>query len=245
MDIITKAADKVKKSVYLSCFTGAGISIESGIPVFRGADGLYSKFDQSLLEISSYQYNTAESWKAIKAVFYDSFVNARPNPAHEILAKWENSGLLKAVVTENIDNLHSAAGSKNVIEYHGNKEYFVCFDCAERYSNNELELTDNPPKCLKCGGLLKPDFIFFGEAIPSDAARLSHEAAKKSDVHLIIGTTGTVQPAAYIPYYAKRAGALIIEINPEESSFTTTISDMFIKMTASEAMQKLDKIIFP
>lgn len=245
MDNLKKAADKIKNSAHLSCFTGAGISIESGIPVFRGADGLYSKFDQSLLEIGSYQHNTEKSWKAIKAVFYDSFVNARPNPAHEILAKWENKGLLKSVTTQNIDNLHREAGSKYVIEYHGNKEFFVCFNCGERYANEKLKLTDNPPKCLKCGGLLKPDFIFFGEAIPTDAANQSYEEAQKSDVQLIIGTTGTVQPASYVPHYAKKAGALIIEINPVESSFTTSISDIFIKMKASEAMQKLDKLIFP
>ncbi|MDD2636935.1 MAG: NAD-dependent protein deacylase [Bacteroidales bacterium] len=244
MENLTKAADKIKNSAYLSCFTGAGISIESGIPVFRGADGLYSKFDQSLLEISSYQYNTSKSWKAIKKVFYDSFINAKPNLAHKILSKWETNGLLKSVTTQNIDNLHRQAGSKNVIEYHGNKEYFVCFDCEERYANEELKLTQDPPKCLKCGGLLKPDFIFFGEPIPTNAANQSYKEAKKSDVHLIIGTTGTVQPAAYIPYYAKKAGALIIEINPDVSSFTTTLSDIFIKMKASEAMQKLDKIIF-
>lgn len=231
----------IKKSKYLTVFTGAGISKESGIPVFRGNDGVYSKYNQSLLTKNSYLHNTFESWKAIKAIFYDHFDKSKPNIAHRILAQWEKSGIVKAVITQNIDNLHKEAGSVNVIEYHGNKEFFICLHCKQKFKHNELKLTEKPPRCLICNELLKPDFVFFGEAIPREIAELAYSYAKKSDVHLIIGTTGTVQPASYIPHYAKNAGAVIIEINPEVSAFTKKITDYFIPLPAGEALKILNE----
>lgn len=243
MKKIELAATRIRNSKYLSCFTGAGISVESGIPVFRGDDGVYAKYDHNLLEIRTYRRNTSESWKAVKDIFYNRFENAKPNTAHKILAEWQNRDLLKYIITQNIDNLHFEAGSSSVIEYHGNKEYFICFDCSSKFSNKEIVLVDTPPICPTCGGLLKPDFVFFGEPIPSDAARLAHEIAKKSDVHIIIGTTGEVQPASYIPFYAKKANAFIIEINPQKSRFTDSISDVFIEMKASEALIEINRIL--
>ncbi len=243
MDNLNLTADIIRGAKHLTAFTGAGISKESGIPVFRGEDGVYTKYDHSLLEIQTYKSKTDESWEAVKNIFYDTFKTANPNDAHKVLSIWEQRGLLKHVITQNIDNLHRQAGNKNVIEYHGNKEYFVCLKCNEIYSTKNLELTNKPPLCKKCGNLLKPDFVFFGEPIPSEAARLSHEVAKKSDVHIIIGTTGEVQPASYIPVYAKKAGAIIIEINPQKSRFTDSITDIFIEMGASEALIQLNEFI--
>ncbi|HOZ30974.1 MAG TPA: NAD-dependent deacylase [Bacteroidales bacterium] len=240
MENLSRAAQLIKSSKFLTAFTGAGISKESGIPVFRGGDGVYSKYDHSLLEIRNYKMRTEESWKAVKAIFYDFFGSAKPNAAHKVLADWEKSGLLKYVITQNIDNLHQDGGSKNVIEYHGTKDGFVCLKCGKTYRLKELNLTDKPPYCSECDGLLKPDFVFFGEAIPQKAARLSYDVAKKSDVHLVIGTTGEVQPASYIPYYAKRAGAMIIEINPEKSKFTDTITDIYLKGKAGEILVDLN-----
>jgi NAD-dependent deacetylase len=243
MENITKASEIIRASKFMTCFTGAGVSKESGIPVFRGDDGVYSKYDHSLLEIQNYKNKTTESWEAVKAIFYDFFAAAKPNPAHYILAKWEQSGLLKHIITQNIDNLHQAGGSKNVIEYHGSKERFVCLNCHASYLLNEIVIDRVPPKCKKCNGLLKPNFVFFGEAIPQDAARLAHDLAKKSDVHLIIGTTGEVQPASYIPYYASKAGAIIIEINPDKSRFTGPITDVYIPMKAAEALVLINELL--
>lgn len=241
MDKIVKAASAIRNSKFLTVFTGAGISKESGIPVFRGDDGVYSKYDHSLLEIKNYKLRSVESWPAVKAIFYDFFAQAKPNPAHKVLAEWERAGLLKYIVTQNIDNLHQDGGSLNVIEYHGSKDSFVCLSCGTDYKLQELNLTDIPPKCSVCGGLLKPGFVFFGEPIPETAARLAYDVAKKSDVHIIIGTTGEVQPASYIPVYAKKAGALIIEINPEPSRFTDSITDIYIPMKAAEALVKINE----
>lgn len=243
MDRIKEAAIIIKNAKFLSVFTGAGISKDSGIPVFRGEDGVYTKYDHSLLEIQTYKRNTALSWEAVKDIFYDTFVSAKPNTAHNVLAEWENKDILKYVITQNIDNLHREAGNRNVIEYHGNKEYFCCIQCNTKFSTKELTLTSKPPVCKKCNGLLKPDFVFFGEQIPQDAAKLSHEVSRKSDVHIIIGTTGEVQPASYIPVYAKKAGATIIEINPKASKFTDSITDIYIEAAASETLDKLNKII--
>jgi NAD-dependent deacetylase len=241
MDNISRAAQLIKTAKFLTAFTGAGISKESGIPVFRGDDGVYSQYDHSLLEIRNYKTRNEESWKAVKAIFYDFFDTAKPNAAHIILAEWEKLGLLKYVITQNIDNLHQDGGSENVIEYHGTKDNFVCLNCGKNFRLKELNLTEQPPYCSVCKGLLKPDFVFFGEPIPEKAARFSYDVAKKSDVHLVIGTTGEVQPASYIPYYAKKSGAIIIEINPEKSKFTNTITDIYINMKAGEALIELNK----
>ncbi|HNQ66987.1 MAG TPA: NAD-dependent protein deacylase [Bacteroidales bacterium] len=238
---IRQAAQLIKTASFLTAFTGAGISKESGIPVFRGDDGVYSQYDHSLLEIRNYKTRTEESWRAVKAIFYDFFGTAKPNMAHKILAEWEKLGLLKYVITQNIDNLHQEGGSINVIEYHGTKDKFVCLNCGKNFRLKEMNLTEQPPHCSECNGLLKPDFVFFGEPIPEKAARFSYDVAKKSDVHLIIGTTGEVQPASYIPYYAKKAGAIVIEINPEKSKFTNTITDIYINMKAGEALIELNK----
>lgn len=243
MEKLHKAAQLIMSSKYLTVFTGAGVSKESGIPVFRGQDGVYSKYDPGLLEINTYKSDPQEAWKAVKAIFYDFFINVKPNYAHEILAKWEQSGIVKHVITQNIDNLHKEAGSTNVIEYHGTKDSFVCLTCDKVINLKDIEITENYPQCKFCGGVLKPNFIFFGEAIPEQAARFSYEEASKSDLHIIIGTTGEVQPASYIPYYAKKAGARIIEINPEKSLFTDSIVDVYVNMSAGKALVEIDNLI--
>jgi len=242
--LLQQAAETIKKAKYLTVFTGAGISKESGIPVFRGSQGVYSHYDPSVLEITNYFRNTEEAWKGIKAIFYDFIGQAKPNLAHKIPAEWESKGLLRAVITQNIDNLHSDAGNKTVIEFHGTTKNFVCTQCSSNFSLNEISITEKPPKCKKCNSLLKPDFVFFGEGIPSQAASQSQMFASQSDVHIVIGTTGEVYPASYIPIYAKNAGAKIIEINPDPSAYTNKITDIYLPMKATEAMEKLDSLVF-
>ncbi len=243
MDIINKAARLIKTSNHCMVYTGAGISKESGIPPFRGEDGIWNKYDPKNLELSYYYRNTAESWKLIKNIFYDFFDKAEPNKAHLVLADWEKRGIVKSIITQNIDSLHQKAGSREVIEFHGTNSSFVCMDCSAVYSTDELILTDSVPKCEKCGGNLKPNFIFFGEAIPSDASAKSFSEAEKTDLVIIVGTTGEVYPAAYIPYQAKNNGATIIEINPEPSAYTEKITDLFIAEKAGKAFEEIDKIV--
>ncbi len=236
---ISQAADKIMNSRHLVAFTGAGISVESGIPSFRGEDGLWSKYDPQVLELSHFHQYPLESWTVIKEIFYDFFGEARPNPAHVVLADLEKSGLLKCVITQNIDNLHQTAGNTVVHEFHGNSHNLVCTKCKRHFGLAEVNLDVLPPKCGLCQGLLKPDFIFFGEGIPQQAYQASHIAAEKADVFLIIGSTGEVSPANQIPVHAKNTGATIIEVNPEKSRYTSYITDIHLKGKAGEIMTKL------
>ena len=235
------AISLLKDSNYTVAFTGAGISVESGIPPFRGPGGLWSQYDPIILDMDYYSRYSSKSWPVIKKLFFDFFGSAKPNAAHIALAKMEQEGRLHGIITQNIDNLHQEAGSKEVYEFHGNSRQFICLDCAAVFQRNELVLTEEPPRCLhiNCNGLLKPDFIFFGEGIPTDAYESSIQAAKNADVFILIGTTGEIMPASQIPYLAKQNGAKIIEINISESNFTSQITDVFLKGKATEVMSQL------
>jgi len=236
---ISKAADLLKQSRYTTAFTGAGISVESGIPPFRGETGLWSKYDPIVLDIGYFHSNSLESWKVIKEIFYDFFGKAKPNKAHEVLAELERKGMLKNIITQNIDNLHQEAGSKEVYEFHGNSRDLVCTKCSKRFGMHDVDFDKLPVTCDVCGGLVKPDFIFFGEGIPQDAYSKSLAAAENADLFLVIGTTGEIMPASQIPVNAKNNGVKIIEINIEPSSYTYQITDVFIKGKATEVLEKL------
>ncbi|HAN17304.1 MAG: RNA polymerase subunit sigma [Bacteroidetes bacterium GWC2_33_15] len=236
---IDSAVELIINSKFAIAFTGAGISVESGIPPFRGKDGLWSKYDPNVLDLNNFFLNPIDSWKVIKEIFYDFFGAAKPNAAHFALSEMEKMGLIKAVITQNIDNLHTDAGSKEVYEFHGNSRMLVCPYCGHNYLTSEVNLNDIVPLCNQCHGVLKPDFIFFGESIPALAYQKSVEAAEKADLVIIIGSTGEVVPASMIPSVAKQNGAQIIEINPEKSLFTSTITDVFLQGKATEMMTQL------
>ncbi len=237
--LIDKAVDIIKQAKHVTAFTGAGISVESGIPPFRGKDGLWNKYDPGFLDINYFLTHTEDSWRLIKEIFYDYFGQAQPNGAHIALANMEAEGHIKAVVTQNIDHLHQMAGSKEVYEFHGNSKQLVCLNCSKIYHADEINMNKLPPFCSVCDGLLKPDFIFFGEAIPEPANSKSFHEAEIADVFLIIGSTGEVAPASSIPYMAKERGAKIIEINIEPSSYTNAITDVFINDGAVSAVEKI------
>ncbi len=241
---IERAAKTILNSKYAIAYTGAGISVESGIPPFRGANSLWEKYDPKILDLSYFTANPKDSWEVIKEIFYDFFGGAKPNIAHKVLAKMEVSNLLKSVITQNIDNLHQSAGSKTVYEFHGNSQKLVCMSCTNTITAEEADFSILPLSCSKCGGLMKPDFVFFGEQIPPFAYQKSLEDAKKADVCIIVGSTGEVMPAAMIPVEAKRNGAVIIEINPDESLFTNQITDIHLKGKAGEIFELLDKELF-
>ena len=238
-----QAADLLKQSNYTTAFTGAGISVESGIPPFRGATGLWSKYDPVVLDIGYFHSNPFESWRVIKEIFYDFFGKAKPNRAHKVLALMEQKGLLKNIITQNIDNLHQEAGSREVYEFHGNSRELICTKCGKKFVMQDIDFEKLPVTCDVCGGLVKPDFIFFGEGIPQEAYRKSLEAAEKADVFLVIGTTGEIMPASQIPVIAKNNGAKIIEINIEPSNYTFQITDIFLKGKATEIMERLSLLL--
>ncbi len=228
--------DAIYKSNNLVAFTGAGISAESGIPTFRADDGIWKKYNPQLLELSFYKENPAISWKFIKDIFYSNFVNTKPNSAHLALAWFERINKLRAIITQNIDNLHQEAGSKNVVEFHGNSKKLVCLSCNAIHKLNDDILQMQIPKCSICGGLLKPDFVFFGENIDKKIHNLSMRESQLADLFIIIGASGEIFPAGLIPENAKFYGAKIIEINPEATRYTGAITDEFLQMKATKAL---------
>jgi len=236
--LIKKASNLIANSKYLSAFTGAGISVESGIPPFRGENGLWTKYDPNLFDISFFTNNSQRSWKLLKKLFFDVFEKSNPNDAHIALAHLEKIGLLKIVITQNIDSLHYKAGSKNIAEYHGNSRNLICLRCKKLYEVNKDILKSIPPKC-ECGGLLKPDFVFFGEDIPREALIKSQATISKTDIMIVIGTTGEVYPASLIPRAAKVNGSKIIEVNTKPSSYTNDITDIFLQGKATLVLNKL------
>lgn len=237
------AADWITGGRYVTAFTGAGISVESGIPAFRGDDGIWSKYDPDILEISNFIRNPEATWPVIHEIFYQYFKEAKPNFAHKFLAYLEKQKHLKSIITQNIDNMHQESGSNRVIEYHGNSHYLVCMECGERRTVNEQDLSGTVPRCGKDHAIMKPDFVFFGEPIPGKAAQDAILEAGRSDVMILIGTTGEVMPASMIPRMAKNAGAKIIEINTETSVYTNDITNLFLKGKAGEVCESLMKLV--
>jgi NAD-dependent deacetylase len=245
LEEILRAARLLKSSRYTTAYTGAGISVESGIPPFRGEGGLWSKYDPAVLDIDYFLSEPVKSWKVIREIFYDFFGKAKPNKAHLVLAEMETKDLLARTITQNIDNLHQEAGSRHVFEFHGNCKSLICLGCHAVCKAYEINFDHLPPTCRQCGGVLKPGFVFFGESIPQLPLAAAYEAASLSEVFLVIGTTGEVMPANQIPFMAKNNGAKIIEVNPHESNYTNAITDVFLKGKATEVMELLAKELFP
>lgn len=234
-----QAAEMITRAGHCVAFTGAGISVESGVPPFRGENGLWNRYDPMTFDIGYFLENTARSWEALRDIFYDLFGQVVPNTAHYALAEMEARGLLSAVITQNVDNLHRDAGSKTVYEFHGCLKEIICLECGARSGVGDVSMDRLPPACDRCSGILKPDVIFFGEPIPEDAAARSFDAAEKTDCMILIGTTGTVAPANLIPSRAKSANAVIIEINPVPSEYTAGVTDIFLRDKATVAMETL------
>lgn len=239
---IQEAMEIIKESRHLVAYTGAGISVESGVPPFRGPDGLWSSYDPKYLELAYFHQHPEDCWRILKEIFYEHFAKAEPNDAHRVLARLERRGLLKAVITQNIDNLHQIAGSQKVIEFHGNTRDLVCLSCGATIAADPDILGILPPKCT-CGGVLKPDCVFFGEEIPQRAWLESRREIEAADVVIVVGSTGEVYPAASLPHQAAGNGARIVEINPEDSNFTHTITDVFIPLAAGTALARIEKLL--
>jgi len=234
---IESAAKVIIESRATIALTGAGISVESGIPDFRSKEGLWNRFDpEEYASIYAFRDNPGKVWNMLKEM-EEIVEKAKPNDAHKGLAALEHMGLLNAVITQNIDNLHQEAGSRDVIEYHGNSSTLSCLWCDNTYDYKEKR-GEYPPRC-ECGKILKPDVIFFGEAIPRLAMERSSRLASSCQALLIIGTSAVVSPFNILPRLARQTGATIIEFNLEETVLTHDITDIFIKGRAGESMSKL------
>ena len=255
-DLIQRAAQDLINARYGIALTGAGISTESGIPDFRGPNGIWTKNPEAEMKA----YEVYDQFKANPKGYWEERLDPRgsmsrlfsilgeigkahPNPGHYALAELEKKGILKCLITQNVDGLHQKAGSKNVIEYHGGINKFRCIVCNKRFSKDEFNLEEIkmegrlPPYC-QCGGVIKDDGVFFGEPIPSDVLQKSQREAWKCDLMLICGTSAVVHPFASLPQMAS-PGTIIIEINAEPTPLTGRISSYLIQGKTGEILPKI------
>ncbi len=234
-------AERLLKANYAVALTGAGISVESGIPPFRGENGIWNQIDPRFVEINYFLNHYQESWKLIKDIFLEKIARVSPNIAHFALAELEKKRILKSIITQNIDGLHQKAGSVNVIDFHGTTGNGICLQCSKIYKMQDLTDSAFPPYCKKCGGKVKPDFIFFSEPIPEPIIKKSFLEAMKADLLLIIGTSGEVAPANQIAYQAAANNAFIAEINLFPSHYSSSIATLFIQEKATVVARQLLK----
>ncbi|MFO7750673.1 MAG: NAD-dependent deacylase [Desulfobacteraceae bacterium] len=237
--MFAKAAEFLESAHRTTAFTGAGISVESGIQPFRGKNGLWNKYDPETFDIRYFLNHPGAAWQVIRDIFYDLFGTVKPNAAHYALAELESRGILSTVITQNVDSLHRDAGSRAVHEFHGSLRKLVCLNCSAKVKIEAVSLDSLPPLCTRCSGLLKPDAVFFGEPIPEPAQSKSFLEADRSDLFILVGTTGEVAPANIIPRMAKQNGAKIIEVNTEKSAYTDVITDVFLQGRATVVMEAL------
>ena len=204
--------------------TGAGVSAESGVPTFRGADGLWKKFrPEELATFEAFQANPQIVWEWYQ-YRREIIHKIKPNPGHYAIAQM--SGYFESfdLITQNVDGLHRAAGSADVIELHGNIMRNKCVDCGG--TSDDFEFAQFPPLC-KCGGRLRPDVVWFGEMLPIKALERAERAASECDIFFSVGTSGVVQPAAGLAYMARRGGAFVVEVNPEPTELTYITDEHF------------------
>jgi len=204
-----------KKIVF---FTGAGISAESGIATFRGSDGIWNKMKpEELASFSAFMKNPNLVWEWYQHR-RDIIHKVEPNKGHYTIAEFEEFFDV-TVVTQNVDNLHKRAGSSKIYELHGNIERNFCIECNAYVTEKQFEGIE-VPKCENCGGMIRPDVVWFGESLPQDQFSGGEMAAEWSDICFVVGTSAVVYPAAYIPQSAKRAGSYLVEINIEPTELT-------------------------
>ena len=245
-DLIAQAAEDLASAGKVTALTGAGISTESGIPPFRGKGGLWERFDpMEIAHIDALMKDPAKVWTILVKEMKAIIDTAQPNDGHKGLARLEEMGKLETIITQNIDGLHQVAGNTDVIEFHGTFAWQRCMDCSQKYETRKVDISVIPPRC-SCGGILRPDAVFFGEMIPQDALWRSRQIASDCDLMLVVGTSAVVHPAALMPVIAKESGAKVVEINPERTPLTDETSDYLIKGGAGDVMnqiiEKLEKI---
>ncbi|HRW34196.1 MAG TPA: Sir2 family NAD-dependent protein deacetylase [Thermotogota bacterium] len=229
------------KNQKMVILTGAGVSTDSGISDFRSIDGVYARWDANrVFDITYFRQDPNYFFDFAREELY-RFVDIRPNITHEIITKWEREGLLKACITQNIDMLHQRSGTKNVLEIHGSIEHAHCLNCHRCYHIDEMRVklsVQEVPKC-NCGGIIKPDIVFFGETLPQSEISASFKYAAECELFITIGTSLSVYPAASLPVAAKDNGAKLVIINRDPTPLDS-LADEVINGELKEILQALD-----
>ncbi len=223
----------LERAESICVLTGAGISAESGVPTFRTNDGLWSRFKpEELANIDAFLRNPVLVWEwyaARRTVIHEVF----PNPGHEALASMERWIRDFTVATQNVDGLHARAGSRKVLELHGNIERSYCIDCGSFAEDPDPPSPGNAPLCKRCGGLLRPDVVWFGEQLPEEVFQKAEQAARRCSLFLSVGTSSVVYPAASLPMTARESGAYIVEINTERTELSSRFDETILGRAGS------------
>jgi NAD-dependent deacetylase len=244
-DAIEAAAEALLRARYPIALTGAGLSVESGIPPFRGPGGLWTKHGEP--PMNGYQMFLADPKRAWQQrldpqgpmrELFERLAAARPNPGHLALVELEELGLLRCTVTQNIDDLHRVAGQRELAEIHGNATLVRCIECVGRWSRDDVSLDELPPLCPSCGGLLKSDTVSFGEPIPPDVLERCQREARTADCILVAGTSATVYPAAALPIEVLERGGTLIEVNPYETELSE-VARIVVRGPAGDALPRI------
>lgn len=242
--LVAQVADWLTNAQTAVAFTGAGISTESGIPDFRSPGGVWSKtqpvyFDDFLRSAAA----RVEYWRQ-KAAAHADFGSAQPNRGHQVLAKWERTGRIQGVITQNIDGLHQQAGSHTVLELHGTARFVVCLDCQERYETGEMVArflqAQQPPACSRCGGITKHATVSFGQSLPADILERSLTMSRGADLFLAMGSSLQVQPAASLPLVARESSARVVIIN-RDATPCDELADVVIHESIGATLGQIDE----
>jgi NAD-dependent deacetylase len=238
VNVIDDIARLLSNSKHAVVFTGAGISAESGIPTFRGANGLWSRYDpEEVASIQGFMRNPKAFWAFARELIVKT--KAKPNAGHYAIAELEKMGIVKAVITQNIDMLHQKAGSRRVLELHGSLKYVDCLKCGKTYEWEEIVDKIDDIKCENCGSMyLKPRIVFFGERLPRDVLNEAIREAESSDVFIVVGSSLQVYPAANLPFIAKERGAKLILINKDPTD-KDWLFDIVVYGKAGEILPKI------
>ena len=245
-ELIKKGAQLIRQANKILVFTGAGLGTESGIPDFRSPGGIWDRYDPSdfyFQKIISDEKAREKYWK-MSSEYWDVMKNAKPNRAHLAIKELEDAGKLLAIVTQNIDGLHQKAGNSpdKIIELHGTAFSVSCLNCGRKYDREEIEKRIRSgvkvPYCDSCSGILKPDTISFGQALPQDKLSMAFKYASECDLCIVLGSSLVVYPAASVPSHAVQNGAKLIIIN-KDSTHLDPEADLVIHDSVSKALGKM------
>jgi len=219
--------EKLATAKRVAVLTGAGISAESGVPTFRGEDGLWKKFrPEELATVEAFMRNPELVWEWY-SYRRELMSKIEPNPGHYALAEMQKIFPEFSLITQNIDGLHHKAGSENVIELHGNIQRSRCIKCNRYYQEVEITETKKVPTC-ECGGYIRPDVVWFGEMLPPKALETAFQVCRSCELFFSIGTSAVVQPAASLPLVAKESGAYVVEVNIERTEITSILNEALL-----------------